>query len=68
MKEHTEDMQNLRAVGGEKFSYKKCITTLTHQMHSAWDFAEEQMLFKQPFQHCVWPMGGDEQMNDCMKK
>lgn len=46
MKEHTEDMQNLRAVGGEKFSYKKCITTLTHQMHSVWDFAEEQMLFK----------------------
>lgn len=25
MKKHTEDMQNLRAVGGEKFSYKKCI-------------------------------------------
>ena len=25
MKKHMEDMQNLRAVGGEKFSYKRCI-------------------------------------------
>ena len=64
MRNHVWDMQNLRAVGGEKFNYEKSINHPNSPNAFCTGFYRRTDVFKVTFQLCVWPMGGDQQVND----